>query len=146
MLALAEKTMKLAPNSVVVVVIDDNVGSLEFVCAALARDGVTLLTASDPQQGLDLIYRHHPQIVLTDMAMPVMSGLDLLERIMVFDPTTQVIVMSARHTPETTAAASKKGAVDWLNKPISLFVLRDRVGRRIQACLSAEPWPPRFMM
>src|SRR5436309_4675335 len=122
-------------NSVSVVIIDDNPRSLEFLSSALAREGVDIFTASDPEQGIDLVYSHRPQIVMTDLVMPNMTGLEVLERIMEFDPATDVILMTAHYTTETAVEAIRKGAADYLNKPISVAVLRERVGRLIDAAL-----------
>src|SRR5262249_13017065 len=97
--------MTPARNSVTVVIIDDNPGSLEFLEAALGRDGVEILAASDPEEGLDLVYTHHPQIVMTDLVMPGMTGLDVLARVIEFDPATDVILMTAHYTTETAVEA-----------------------------------------
>src|SRR5689334_13837592 len=74
--------------SVSLVIIDDNAGSLDLLSSALAQEGLDIFVASDPEAGLDLVYDKHPQIVLTDLVMPGMSGMEVLERIMEFDPTT----------------------------------------------------------
>jgi DNA-binding NtrC family response regulator len=123
---------------VTLLIIDDNVGSLEFLSAALARDGVRILTASDPEQGLDLVYNHRPQIVLTDLVMPHLSGLEVLERIVEFDPAIDVILMTAHYTTETAVEAIRKGAADYLNKPIPTALLRERVGRMIDTALQRQ--------
>ena len=58
---------RMAPRSALsLLVIDDNPGSLELVSSALAQPGLEILTASDPEAGMDLVYNRHPQIVLTD--------------------------------------------------------------------------------
>jgi DNA-binding NtrC family response regulator len=125
-------------NSVSVVIIDDNPRSLEFLSSALTREGVDIFTASDPEQGIDLVYSHRPQIVMTDLVMPNMTGLDVLERIMEFDPATDVILMTAHYTTETAVEAIRKGAADYLNKPIAVAVLRERVGRLIDNALQRQ--------
>jgi DNA-binding NtrC family response regulator len=125
-------------NSVSLVIIDDSPRSLEFVSEALARDHVKIFTASEPEAGIDLIYTHRPQIVLTDLVMPGMSGLDVLARIMEFDPAIDVILMTAHYTSETAVEAIRKGAADYLNKPISLAVLRERVGRLVDTALQRQ--------
>ncbi len=132
------KEMSPPRSGVTVVVIDDNPGSLEFVSTALEREGVEVLTAPDPEEGLDLVYSRRPQIVMTDLVMPKMSGLDVLDRIMEFDPSTEVILMTAHYTTETAVEAIRKGASDYLNKPVSLAVLRERVGRLIDAELQRQ--------
>ena len=122
-----------APVSLVI--IDDNPRSLEFVSSALARDGLAIYTASDPAEGLDLVYTHRPQIVITDLVMPGMTGLDVLSRVMEFDPAIDVILMTAHYSSETAVEAIRKGAADYLNKPVPLALLRDRVGALIEAAL-----------
>lgn len=140
MLAQIEK-LKHCPlmrNSVSVVIIDDNPRSLEFVSSALTRTGVEIFTASDPEQGIDLVYSHRPQIVVTDLVMPNMTGLEVLERIIDFDPATDVVLMTAHYTTETAVEAIRKGAADYLNKPVSVAVLRERVGRLIDNALQRQ--------
>lgn len=76
-------------------VVDDNPGSLEFLSSALAREGVQIFTASDPEQGVDLVYTHWPQIVMADLVMPTMSDIEVLERIVDFDLAIDVVPMTA---------------------------------------------------
>ncbi len=114
------------------VVIDDNPGSLELLSNALEGHGISIFTAEDPEYGLDLIYEKHPQVVLTDLVMPKMSGIDVLERVMEFDPAIDVILMTAHYTTETAVEAIKKGASDYLNKPVPLNILRERVGKLVE--------------
>ena len=113
-------------------IIDDNEKSLELLSSALAQPGLEILTASDPEQGIELVYAKHPQIVLTDLVMPNLSGMEVLERIMEFDPSTEVILMTAHYSTESAVEAIKKGASDYLNKPISLGALRERVGKLVE--------------
>src|SRR5690349_4509143 len=114
------------------VIIDDNPGSLEMLSSALAQPDLEILTASDPEQGLDLVYERHPAIVLTDLVMPRVSGMEVLERIMEFDPATDVILMTAHYSTESAVEAIKKGASDYLNKPVSIQSLRERVGKLLE--------------
>jgi DNA-binding NtrC family response regulator len=115
-----------------IVIVDDNPGSLELLSAALSREGLTIHTASRPGAALDLVRQHRPQLVLTDLVMPEMSGLDLLSRIMEFAPATDVVLMTAHYTTETAVEAIRKGAADYLEKPIRIPVLRERVGRLLE--------------
>ncbi|MGA8599022.1 MAG: sigma-54 dependent transcriptional regulator [Bryobacteraceae bacterium] len=113
------------PN-VSLLIVDDNPGSLELLATALEQPGLEISTASDPEEGLDLIFQKHPHIVLTDLVMPKMSGLELLERIVNFDPAIEVILMTAHYSTESAVEAIRKGASDYLNKPISVPALRER--------------------
>jgi DNA-binding NtrC family response regulator len=116
-------------NAVCLVIIDDNESSLELLSSALASPGVEIYTASDPEEGLDLIFTHHPQIVLTDLVMPKISGMEVLDRIVDFDPSIDVILMTAHYSTESAVDAIKRGACDYLNKPISLVGLRERIAK-----------------
>ena len=115
------------PPSVKLVAIDDTPTSLELVRESLQQEGLAIFTASDPEEGLDLIFQEHPQIVLLDLVMPKLSGLEVLERVVEFDPAIDVILMTAHYTTETAVEAIQKGASDYLNKPISISLLRSRV-------------------
>ena len=106
--------------AVSLLVLDDNPGSLELLSSALSQPGLEILTSSDPEEGLELFHKRRPQIVLTDLVMPHMSGMEVLERIMEIDPGTDVILMTAHYSTESAVEAIKKGASDYLTKPISI--------------------------
>src|SRR6266849_2300410 len=114
------------------VIIDDNAGSLELLSSALAQPVLEILTASDPEAGLDLVHERRPQIVLTDLIMPRMSGLEVLERVVELDPSIDVILMTAHYSTESAVEAIKKGATDYLNKPVSIGALRERIGKLVE--------------
>ncbi len=122
-----------AEPNVQMVIIDDNAGSLELLSAALARDGLRIITAQDPEEGLDAVFREHPDIVLTDLVMPGISGLQVLARVVEFDPAIDVILMTAHYSSESAVEAIKKGASDYLNKPVSIAALRERISKLIDA-------------
>jgi len=103
-----------------------------MLSSALSQPDLEILTASDPEEGLDLVHSRHPQIVLTDLIMPKMSGMDVLERITEFDPATEVILMTAHYSTESAVEAIKKGAADYLNKPISIAALREKIGGLVE--------------
>src|SRR4051794_28008098 len=102
------------------VIIDDNPGSLELLSTALESEGIRIFTAQDPEEGLEIIFREHPQIVLTDLVMPHLSGLDVLDRVVEFDAAIDVILMTAHYSSESAVEAIRKGAADYLNKPVSI--------------------------
>jgi len=113
-------------------IIDDNAGSLEMLSTALARPDVEIYSASDPEEGLDIVRTHHPQIVLTDLVMPRITGMEVLDRIMEFDSSTEVILMTAHYSTESAVEAIKKGAADYLNKPVSIAALRERLAKLVE--------------
>ena len=87
------------PPSLRLVVIDDDPKNLKFVNFILANAGLEIHTASEPQEGLDLIRRLRPQIVLTDLVMPGVQGMELLQKIVEFDPGIDVILMTGYYSP-----------------------------------------------
>ena len=131
------KTTRCAKPAVIII-IDDNPRSLEYLSAALASDHTTIFTAANGLQAIDLILEHHPQVVLSDLVMPGMSGLDVLQRVKSFDPAISVILMSAHDSGGSRASALANGATDFLRKPIPLAVLRSRIDRVIQNHISEE--------
>ena len=121
-----------AEPDVQMVIIDDNEGSLELLSTALAREGLRIITAQDPEEGLDAIFREHPDIVLTDLVMPGITGLEVVERVVEFDPAIDVILMTAHYSSESAVEAIQKGASDYLNKPVSISALRERISKLIE--------------
>src|ERR1035441_8909281 len=112
-----------AESGITLVIIDDNASSLELLSTALARPGLRIITANDPEEGIDIVFREHPQIVLTDLVMPGLNGLEVLDRIVEFDSAIDVILMTAHSTTESAVEAIRKGASAYLQKPVSLAIL-----------------------
>jgi DNA-binding NtrC family response regulator len=125
-------------SPVALVIIDDNPLSVEFVAAALEREGVEIYSACHPREGLDLVYKHHPKIVITDLALPDMNGLEVLDRVLKFDPKTKVVIITAYPSKNTAEVARKKHAVEYLIKPVPLSELRHCVGDLIEAALREQ--------
>ena len=111
--------------------VDDTPASLKLLAEALQQEGLKIFTSTDPEEALELVYREHPQVVLLDLVMPKLSGLQMLERIVDFDPAIDVILMTAHYTTETAVEAIQKGASDYLNKPVSIPALRGRVAKLV---------------
>ena len=123
--------MKKTQPIVNIVVIDDDRQSLSLVSAALEQEGVRILTADTPEEGLEIVRTNGPQIVIVDLMMPNLSGMEVLERIVDEGPSIDVILMTAHYSTEMAVSAIQKGACDYLNKPLSIEKLQDRVGRLI---------------
>ncbi|HVN04026.1 MAG TPA: sigma-54 dependent transcriptional regulator [Bryobacteraceae bacterium] len=121
--------MSLPSVRIKLLAIDDDPQSLELVSEALSDGGLNILTAGDPETGLDLVRREHPAIVVSDVVMPKMNGMELLGHILEVDPATDVILMTAHYSTDAAVEAIKKGACDYLTKPLSLPVLRERIGK-----------------
>ncbi len=120
--------MTVPRTEVTLLAIDDDPKSLELIQDGLAREGLTILTAQDPEAGLELALRRRPEIVLLDLVMPGMNGIEVLERILQAAPSTEVILITGCYSAESAVDAIRKGAADYLTKPLSLAQLRERIG------------------
>ena len=103
-----------------IVVIDDEVNAAAALETLLAEDGYDVARANDARTGLQLLEKHDPDVVLTDLRMPGMDGIELLAKIKEIRPETMVIVMTAYGTVKTAVKAMKLGAEDYLGKPIDV--------------------------
>jgi two-component system NtrC family response regulator/two-component system response regulator HydG len=103
-----------------VVVIDDEVNAAAALETLLREDGYEVARANDARAGLALLERLDADVVLTDVRMPGMDGLELLSRIKQTRPRTMVVLMTAYGTVKTAVKAMKMGAEDYLGKPIDV--------------------------
>lgn len=113
-------------------IIDDDLNNLVFMEAALAERDLDIFVASDPRQGLEMLSTCRPHIVVTDLMMPEVNGLDVLRRVKEIDPAIRVVIMTAAPTAATFAEAVRCGATDYIAKPIPLAVLREGLGDLIK--------------
>jgi DNA-binding NtrC family response regulator len=109
------------------VIIDDDPQNLKMVQFVLADEQLEIHTSSDAQGGLDLIRHTHPQVVLLDLVMPGVQGMELLEKILDLDPGIDVILMTGYYSTESAVEAIQKGASDYLPKPLPTEKLRQRI-------------------
>jgi len=112
-----------------VLVVDDDELVNEFLTETLQRAGYTCDTALSGEVGLDKFRDGCFDIVLTDLKMPQMDGMGLLDRIMQVAPETPVVVMTAYGTVDTAVKAIKKGAYHFLLKPITPETLEVELSR-----------------
>ena len=103
-----------------VIVIDDEVNAAAALETLLREDGYEVSAANDARSGLALLERNEADVVLTDLKMPGMDGIELLGRIKEVRPETMVILMTAYGTVKTAVKAMKLGAEDYLGKPIDV--------------------------
>ena len=111
-----------------ILVVDDEPKMTALVCGQLEEAGHKVTTTTDPREALRLIARHSFDIVITDLSMPEVSGMTILEEALKKEGT-EVLMMTAYGTAETAVAAMKKGAADYLLKPFSLDELQILVGK-----------------
>jgi DNA-binding NtrC family response regulator len=115
------------PKSLTLLAVDDNAENLELVRASLEQLNVEILTAGDPEVGFEIFMKARPRIVLLDLVMPKINGMELLERIIAIDPGTDVILITSHYSPESAVEAIQKGASDYWTKPLDVEKLRGRI-------------------
>lgn len=116
-----------SPVNLKLLAIDDDPHNLEMIRLALDRQGLDILTEQDPERGFELFLQARPKVVLLDLVMPKVTGIELLERIVGVDPGVEVILITAHYSAESAVEAIQKGATDYLTKPIEIDKLRARV-------------------
>jgi DNA-binding NtrC family response regulator len=107
--------------------IDDNVENLDLIRASLENQQVEVLTAEDPEAGFEIFLKTRPRIVLLDLVMPKVNGIELLERMVALDPGTDVILITSHYSAESAVEAIQKGACDYWTKPLNIEKLRSRI-------------------
>jgi two-component system, NtrC family, response regulator HydG len=115
-----------------VLIVDDKEMMRDSVGATLERAGLKVLTAGDGEAALQMCALSRPDAVVTDMRMPGMTGIELLERLRQIDDEIPVILMTAFGTIETAVKAMKIGAFDYLTKPFEGDELVIAVKRAIE--------------
>jgi len=100
-----------------VLVVDDKEMMRDSVCVTLERAGFTVVSAPDGAAALEVIAKKRPDAVVTDMKMPHMTGIELLEKVRQIDDELPIVLMTAFGTIETAVKAMKLGAFDYLTKP-----------------------------
>ena len=112
-----------------ILLIDDEADILEFVKYNLERDGYEVSTASNGAEGIEVALKVKPHLILLDMMMPVLDGIETCKAIRQSPVLKNVMVvfLSAVGTEETMVQGYGAGADDYINKPIKMNVLRSRV-------------------
>ena len=102
-----------------ILVVDDESDVRDTLAELLVADGCDVAAAGSGEEALDLIRSRLFDAVIADLRMPGMDGLELLRQIKEHDPAIEVIVMTAYQTVETAIEALKRGAYDYISKPIN---------------------------
>src|ERR1041385_597754 len=102
-----------------ILVADDEPGIREFITDSLELDEHVVVTAKDGREAAKLLDERGFDLVLTDLKMPGMDGMQLLRKVRAEQPEVEVIVMTAHGSVENAVEAMKLGAFEYLQKPIS---------------------------
>ena len=117
-----------------ILVVDDDQGMREFLEILLAREGYDVTLASGGKEAIGLCKKHKFDLVITDLKMPKVDGIDVLKTIREISPETMVILITAFASGETALAAMKEGAHDYLEKNFDVedlkTVIKDALSKK----------------
>jgi two-component system, NtrC family, nitrogen regulation response regulator NtrX len=117
-----------------ILVIDDEAAIRDSLKMTLEYEGYEFLGAATGQEGIALVERESPDLVLLDVKMPGMDGLEVLDRLRAINDALPVVVVSGHGTISTAVEATKKGAFDFIEKPFAsdrvLVSLRNALAQR----------------
>ena len=123
-----------------ILVVDDEIAIRRFLRIALTGEGFKVAEAATGQQALSTLVREHPDLVILDLGLPDMSGLDVIKNLREWNPIP-VIIISVREQEVEKIAALDAGADDYLTKPFGVgeLLARMRVVLRRQISATQQP-------
>jgi DNA-binding NtrC family response regulator len=115
-----------------ILVIDDDESIRNSLSKFLQRLNYQVASAANGETGLEIIYKTLPDLVITDIRMPGITGFDLLQKAKSFDPQIHVIMITAHDDMGTTVQAMQQGAYDYIEKPIDTGRLKATITRALE--------------
>jgi DNA-binding response OmpR family regulator len=116
-----------------ILVVDDEQDTCDLIEAVLTGQGYAVVTTTDGLQVVDLVLRQHFDLVLLDIKLPRVSGLELLREIRALSPSLNVILITGYASVETAVEGLKGGARDYLIKPFNLDELRVAIAKTLHS-------------
>ena len=101
-----------------ILLIDDEVDIVRVLSISLRSDGYDVVTAYSGEEGLEVFNKESPNVVLTDIKMPGMDGLEVLRKVKELNPESEVIIITGHGDIDSAIEALQYGASDFINKPI----------------------------
>ena len=121
-----------------ILIVDDEEDIRDVLAMTLADIGYEVLTAENGQAALSLFKEEHPSIVMTDIKMPVMDGIELLRRIKQENRDTEVLMVTGHGDMDLAIKSLKNDAVDFITKPINVDILEIALKKVEEKILSRE--------
>src|SRR5215813_12137046 len=128
----SEELILVPHDSPSILVVDDEQVIREILADFLTMEGINVRTAKDGQAALSEVSRTHFDLVLSDLKMPNMGGIELLEEISRHAPNIITIIMTGFGTVETAIDAMKRGAYDYIMKPFKMEEVVHTVRRGLE--------------
>ena len=127
-----------------ILVVDDEPAILRFLRASLESQGYTVSTAADARTALDLVRRHTADLVVLDLGLPDMDGLDVVRQIRDGGETLPIIILSSRDNESAKVEALDRGSDDYVTKPFGIDELLARIRMAQRHRLQQEGEKPMF--
>ena len=115
-----------------ILVVDDDDGSRQAICTLLDRTGYNVVSACNGREGLEMLQVKNPDVVITDLVMPDLDGLEILRRAKEMRPEIEVFMLTGFGSIETAVSAMRDGAYDYITKPINILELREKLKKAIE--------------
>jgi DNA-binding response OmpR family regulator len=128
------------PNPKTILVVDDDHELSDGLRIVLERQGYRVLQARDGQQGKQMVYQHHPDLLILDMMMPRMGGYPVLEHFKGKADAPPIIMITANEGSRHKAYAEYLGVIDYIRKPFAMERLLEAVHRGLAS--RSDPAPP----
>ena len=127
-----------------ILVVDDELSMREFLKILLEKEGYSVLNAPDASVALTMLEKEEFKLVISDVKMPGIGGLTLLERIKEINASLPVIMITAYASPENAVRAMKDGAFDYITKPFKVEEIIDNVRKAISTAppVGGDSAPP----
>ena len=116
-----------------VLIVDDEMNIRRVLAAMLKRDGYEVTTAADGEQALAVLQKTPVHVVVTDLVMPKVGGMELLKKVSADYPDVPVILITAHGSVDSAVAALKAGAFDYVTKPFEQEELRKVIAKAARA-------------
>ncbi|MEH7107557.1 MULTISPECIES: response regulator [Bacillaceae] len=110
-----------------ILIVDDQFGIRILLNEVFHKEGYTTFQAANGVQALDIVNKHAPDLVLLDMKIPGMDGIEILKRMKVIDPDIRVIIMTAYGELDMIQEAKDLGALTHFAKPFDIDDIREAV-------------------
>lgn len=114
-------------------IVDDSRAILRTLEKHFSENGFVVLTAAEGKSALEIMEKNRPDVVILDIRMPGIDGIEVLEKMKKIDPKVVVIMVTALEDMQTTIRAIQKGAYEYINKPIDLDKLEMTIQRALES-------------
>lgn len=125
-------------HSIKILVVDDEAIMREILSDILIYEGYKVFTAMDAESALELLKTEPFDIIVTDIKMPGIDGIELMKRIKRISSQIDIIVITAYETTESKEEAAKLGAMDYITKPVNVEYITAVVEKTVKKRLAAQ--------